>query len=479
MASRAGAPTRTSTAACSAASAAAAPGLRESLEAAIACLRSEQLDDADRALAALLQRWPDQPDALHFLGVLRHAQGDSAAGIDLIRRAIVALPAEPGPWNNLGNVLVECGRLDEAIEAYRAGVAAGGRQPAAADALNNLATIHRRRDEWTEAEAACRRALELRPDFGDAWYNLSLALMGQGRVHDALLANSRAIALWPRHLQSRDQVIRALLLLGEREQAATLYREWLAEDPDNPVVRHQLAACLGEAAPERASDAYVEQVFDSFARSFDAKLEKLQYRAPALIAGALRRSLPEAARQLDIADVGCGTGLVGPLVRDWARRLAGCDLSVGMLRQARRRGVYDQLHKAELVHYLETQPAAFDVVVSADTLCYFGDLRPVARAAAQALRRGGCFIFTVEALADGDHAVAHRLQASGRYAHTRTHLEQAASAGGFVDCEIEPVVLRLEAGRDVGGWLARLVHARAPGGTTGPSGDREPGGEPS
>ena len=36
------------------------------------------------------------------------------------------------------------------------------------------------------------------------------------------------------------------------------------------------------AAPERASDAYVEQIFDAYAASFDAQLEALAYRAPGL-----------------------------------------------------------------------------------------------------------------------------------------------------------------------------------------------------
>src|SRR5262249_19215862 len=160
-------------------------------------------------------------------------------------------------------------------------------------------------------------------DFADAWYNLSNVLIAQGKLNEGLLANSRAIALWPHHLQARDQVIRALLLLGERERAAQLYREWLAEEPDNPLAQHHLGACRGEAPPERASDACVQKVFDSFAASFDAKLEKLHYQAPDLVVQALGAAAGEPHAALDIVDAGCGTGLCGPLVKPWAKRLAG------------------------------------------------------------------------------------------------------------------------------------------------------------
>jgi predicted TPR repeat methyltransferase len=430
-----------------------------SVQHAVELLRDERFDEADAALSDVLERSPDDADALHFLGILRHTQGRSDEGIALIRRAIGAMPNAAGPWNNLGNVLVECQRVDEAIAAYEASVAAADGRPDAADALNNLGTLRRKRRDWTGAERACRDAVALRPDFGDAWYNLSLALMGQQRIRDGLIANSRAIQLWPRHLQARDQVIRALLLLGERDEAAQLYRQWLAEEPANPVVQHQLAACLGEQAPQRASDAYVQTVFDSFARSFDAKLESLDYRAPQLVADALAAALPRAAAQFDIADLGCGTGLVGPLVKPWARRLAGCDLSTGMLRKARQRGGYDVLHKAELVHYLQTQPGAFDVIVSADTLCYFGRLDGVLRAAASSLRPGGVLVFTVEALPPHDGQPL-RLQANGRYAHARVHLSSTTEEVGLLIVRLEPVTLRSEAGQAVAGWL---VLARAAG----------------
>jgi predicted TPR repeat methyltransferase len=91
-------------------------------------------------------------------------------------------------------------------------------------------------------------------------------LIAQGRVHEGLLANSRAImsAARARALHA-SRSIRALVMLGQRDQALQLYREWLAEEPGNPIVLHQMAACLGQDAPDRASDAYVATVFDNFA----------------------------------------------------------------------------------------------------------------------------------------------------------------------------------------------------------------------
>ncbi len=440
--------------------ASAAPDLTALLDA-IRLLREEKLDEADAAFQRIVARDPQQVDALLYLGILRHLQGCSDEGLALIKQSLALAPSEAGSWNNYGNVLLECSRAEEAMAAYRTSIQLAGTDPRAAQALNNLCTVQRLRHEWAPAEDSAHRAIAVEPTYGDAWYNLSLVLIGQNRISEALMANSKAIALWPSHLQARDQVIRALVMLDERGRAVELYRQWLDEEPDNPVVQHQLAACLGQAAPERASDAYVEQVFDAFASSFDAKLEKLGYRAPQIVADALAALLPTPSAQLDIVDLGCGTGLVGPLLRPWAKQLAGCDLSVGMLRRARMRKVYDVLHKAELVHYLQTQADTFDVAVSADTLCYFGALDSTLQAAATALRTGGVLVFTVEALTENSAAQAptHSLQANGRYAHSQAYVKHALENAGLKLLRVDEVTLRMEACQPVAGWL---VAARRP-----------------
>ena len=427
---------------------------QQMLQRAVLLLRDKKLDDAEPVLLSVLQRWPGQPDALHFLGVLEHTRGHSEAALTLIHQAILGLPGQAGPLNNLGNVLVETQRFDAAVDAYRSCLAL---KPDNIDALNNLATMLRKRGEHAESEALCRKALEVNPEFAQAWYNLSLTLLEQGRVDEGLTAHSRAIVLWPRHLQARNAVPKALVHLGRLEEAAKLYREWLATDPDNPVIKHHLAACSGGAVPERASDAYVERTFDAFAATFDANLSALGYRAPQLVAELLRELLPPPARQFDIHDLGCGTGLCGPMVRDWARDLSGCDLSQGMLDKAERRHVYDDLHHAELVAHMRAHPARWDALICADTLCYFGELGETLQAATQALRPAGHLVFTVEAWQTGDGQPYH-LQPHGRYAHQRDYVSAALAAAGLQELVLRQEQLRSEAGKPVVGWLvaARL-----------------------
>lgn len=426
--------------------------LEAALDLARRVHRSGNLGEARMIYEAVLAKRPDDPVALHFLGVLHHQSGDSQGAVALIRRAIALRPDDPGAYNNLGNVLLESGHVDEAVEAYRRCLELA---PDFAASHNNLGTIYRHRGDLAEAEAAYRRCLELMPDFADAYCNLANLRLAQGRLEEAAYLGCRAITLNPSHAASRKVLAYAYFKFGEVDKATEVYRDWLAQEPDNPIARHHLAACTGENVPARADDAYVEETFDAFASSFDANLEMLNYRAPQLVAEAVAQVLGPGRKALQVLDAGCGTGLCGPHLAPYAGRLVGVDLSGQMLARAATRHVYDELVKAELTAYLDGSPAAFDLIVSADTLCYFGALEAVLQAAHGALRAGGILVFTVEAADAGD--AAYRINPHGRYSHAGSYVEAALRAAGFAAPVAEPVVLRNEAGSPVHGlvWVAR------------------------
>jgi predicted TPR repeat methyltransferase len=424
--------------------------LDDALALAVRMHRHGELDTAETLYRRILEASPGHPGALHFLGVLLHHRGQSEQAIDLIRRSIELDPDEPGRYNNLGNVLLECQRLAEAAEAYQQAIALG---PDHADAWNNLGALYRALGRVADAGLAYQKAIEIDPEHVDAYNNLGNLLSSQGRISEAVAYYCKAITLVPSHPQSRRLLGIAYYTLGQIEAAAKVFRDWLEAEPDNPIARHLFAACSRENVPARASDAYIETTFDDFAASFDAKLERLDYRAPRLIADALARACGAPAKQFACLDAGCGTGLCGPLIAPWVHRLAGVDLSARMLAEARNRGVYDELVKGELTACLDAHPGAFDLVVSADTLVYFGDLEPVIGSAFRALRADGWFLFTVEEAAGADDAGGYRINPHGRYAHSRAYVKQTLRTGGFAPLTLEPVILRLEGGSPVSGLL--------------------------
>ena len=419
---------------------------------ALAMRRHQQ---GDRALAIqiyqrVLHVAPEHPDALHYLGVAQHQSGHSRDALALIDRSIAALPGVPGPHFNRGNVLLEQGEFAAATSAY-ARAAELGYDNAALQ--SNLGVLYRAQGQPLEAERAYRRAIELEPTLGDARNNLGNLYEDLGRTPEAVEQYCEALILTPNHPMTRKMLGIAYQTLGRYDDAIAIYRAWLVDEPDNPLPTHYLAACTGQGVPQRATDEYVEAVFDSFANSFDAKLAKLTYRAPELVAAAVERRCAPAAKALDVLDAGCGTGLCGPFLLAYARSLIGVDLSAHMLAKAQDRGVYDELVKAELTAYLADHPAASDLIVSADTLCYFGALEAVASAARVALRPSGWLVFSVEASVDALAATPFHLHPHGRYSHARDYVERVLATTGFEAITLDPVQLRMECGKPVEGWL--------------------------
>jgi predicted TPR repeat methyltransferase len=423
----------------------------EAVALAIALQQGDELDAAHEVYRRVLETHPRHPDALHFAGVLAHQQGRHDEAVVLIERSLAVVPDRADCYSNLGIILQSTGRFAQAIDVYRRAIAL---EPDHANAHNNLGAVLRATGDPAGAEAEYRAAIAIDPGHIDAYTNLGILLNGVKRTGEAAACFSKVITLRPKHKDARRLLALAHCTLGETEEAVKIFDEWLDDEPDDPIARHLWSACTGREVPPRASDAFVERTFDSFAASFESKLERLSYRAPALVAAALAASGLEPAKQLDVLDAGCGTGLCAPGVASYARRLTGVDLSDGMLTRAKEKGVYDVLAKAELTEFLRGCHEAFDVIVSADTLVYFGALEGVFAAAARALRPNGVFVFTLEHAVDADPDVESRLQYHGRYSHARAYVERTLAGVGFESIFTE-AELRMEAGSPVAGLVVR------------------------
>jgi predicted TPR repeat methyltransferase len=401
-------------------------------------------DEAEASYQAAIAAHPDGAWSHYSLARLRHLARRIEEAEAGYRRAIALEPELSEAHFNLGRLLLERGDASDA-EALLRRAAAGPLASAASSLLGDaLFAQHRRR----EALDAYRRTAEARPDDAVAQFDVGKTLESLRRADEAVECYRRSIALEPGSVAAREGLARALDAAGRRDEAIASVREWLAHEPANATATHVLASLGGTAAPDQASEGYVRETFDRFASSFDQTLARLEYQAPQFVATAVALAYGPPRGELEVLDAGCGTGLVGPLVRPWARRLLGVDLSPGMLAQAEGRG-YDSLHERDLTGFLAGRPAAFDLIVSADTLCYFGALESVVGSAARALRPGGTLVFTLERLGGGERFA---LGPHGRYAHDEGYVRAVLASHAFATT-VAYGALRMEGGTPVEGLV--------------------------
>ncbi len=438
-----------------------------------------RFDTAARSFEAALSLAPEEPDLWRDLASVYSASDRDEQALTAIRTSLDLDRNSAPSWQALASIADRLDAAETAEEAYRCTIALDPKAPAAHLGLGLLLF---RKKHYQEALAAVRASVEFDPvnglahfalghlsfivcDFGacarafDEAARLTLELdaptrqkraraitfqaMIEGRVREALLAYD-AIAGEDREdldIIARD-AFSVLSASGHLEAAAEIGRMRLAEQPDDPVRRYLLDAVLGRSL-EAAPTAYIETYFDLFAPQFDSKLtEALQYNAPCQMAKLVAGHRTGFRHMLDL---GCGTGLAAAELQPLGENLTGLDLSAGMLAEAAKRGPYTELVKAEAGAYLAATQSRFDLIFAADSLIYFGDLKPLMRAAAGALVPGGLFALSIER-AEG---TGYTLQPSGRFAHSLDHLEDAAH--DFVILETQESTIRLEAGRPVPG----------------------------
>ncbi|MBP2290622.1 tetratricopeptide repeat protein [Azospirillum rugosum] len=400
---------------------------------------------AARAFRMACAADPALGDAWAALADAAQASGDTATAVHAYGWAVVL---DSGVWTwrvGLADSLFRAGRTADAVAAY--GSLAAERPDAALVRLG-LARALLAEGRKDEALEEFREAAALRPDDRDAALDLSAALIESG---DALGAVER---LQPLARRDPDDAVlhhtigRAWIALREPDKALAALRKARDLDSEDSLGSAALIAALEAGEGADLSAAYVRALFDRYADRFDQDLVgKLGYAAPELLRRAVDRL--GGGSGLRVLDLGCGTGLAGVAFRPLASHLAGVDLSPRMVDKARARALYDELWVGDVVAALDAAPAGWDLLVAADVLVYIGDLAPVFRAAAEALRAGGRFAATVERL-DGE---GFALGPTRRYAHAEAYLRATAEAAGLRILLLEPCAPRREKGVDVPGLL--------------------------
>ncbi|MGB7762189.1 MAG: tetratricopeptide repeat protein [Bryobacteraceae bacterium] len=210
----------------------------EALALARDLARSGDLANAAQICVKVLQAVPDQPQALHLLGMAALRDGHPGEAVELLRRALGSDPHFAVAWNDLGNLLALQGVLADAAASYRQAIAEA---PGFAEAHNNLGNLLQMAGSLEQAVARYRIAVGLRPGYAEAFRNLGSALRRLGRPDEALIALRTALEIDPGFAAALPQLAHLSQELCEWSRLDELTRKLIAiveagSAPVNPFV---------------------------------------------------------------------------------------------------------------------------------------------------------------------------------------------------------------------------------------------------
>ncbi len=220
-----------------------------------------RLAEAEAAYREVLATAPEQPDALHLMGVIALQVGKLETAVNLIGEAIRFQGRNAVYHSNLGSALRRLGRLEEAAAASRRAVEIDG---GFADGYNNLANVLMDLGDHAEAAEALRRLLALRPALTEQRLLLSRALIQSDRTEEGVEVLRELLRRDPRSVSALTNLGVALRKLDRTDEALDAYRRGLAIDADEPGLLSNLGSLLNQ-------EGELEEAISHFRRAIARK----------------------------------------------------------------------------------------------------------------------------------------------------------------------------------------------------------------
>jgi len=223
--------------------------IQQAIDLAVEHHKKGELPQAESLYQQILHIVPDQPIALHLLGLIAGQVGKNDEAVTLITKALAIHPDYAEAHNNLGNVFKKIGRFDDAVASYRSALAI---QPDNAETHSNLGVSLIHQGEFDAAVTSIEAAIALDPNSQE--FRMTLTNAMQKRVEEYIFS-----------LNTPDQ--------DQRHSLAPLFAE-----PKGDALTVNLVYCpfvepitppLGMASLK----AYLEKYGDTHVRCMDLNLE--------------------------------------------------------------------------------------------------------------------------------------------------------------------------------------------------------------
>lgn len=235
----------------------AANPLREKMLKGLSYQKSGEIEKAQRCYKQVLKKVPNNPDALHLLGVTYRQLGYPKRAVEYIQKAIGANSNQAPFYANLARAMMDIGTDAESLLAVSE--KALSLNPREKEALNIKGIALTRLEQSEEAEEIFRQLLVDYPDFGDVYRNYGILLRQNKDYPKALVFFQKAIQLTPDNPQNYIERSRCRQELKDYDVSREELSEALKRFPKNADIKHEAARLLFSISQTHVGVTYAEE----------------------------------------------------------------------------------------------------------------------------------------------------------------------------------------------------------------------------
>ena len=283
------------------------------IEQAVEAHKAGKLEEAEAIYRAILKEQPKHPDANHNLGVLAISVNKIAAALPLLRTALEANPNQGQYWLSYIDALIKdnqpetarvvleqgkkMGLSGEQVDALSQRLASRSEEPESDKAQSLTFTQQRKKfsakkekkknvsssqrspghaggpsqgevndlltqyqsGQYEVAEKLAISMTQRHPNHQFAWKVLGAVLGTSGRLHDAVVANQKAVALAPNDAQAHSNLGNALKDISRLEEAEASYRQAITLKPDYAEAHYNLGVAIKDLGRLEEAEASYRQ----------------------------------------------------------------------------------------------------------------------------------------------------------------------------------------------------------------------------
>ncbi len=383
---------------------------------------------------------PEHMSVYCNLGNALVRQDKNKKAMSFFKKASVLDVISPIPYNDLGNAMVSIRQNKVAISNY---IKAVQLAPNLAAIYNNIGSALTKDVQYKDALKFFKIAANVDPTLNHLYANSGNVLEKLGLYQKAIRNFKKSIILVPSSVES----IFSLGLANHRDEkkGASLQNfDWVLKiQPTHDSARHLSNAIHGNTTKTAPSE-YIERFFDNYANTFEDHLTKqLNYETPKRLRKLYNKNFPNPSKLANVLDLGCGTGLSGVSFKSLCEKLIGIDISSGMIEEAKKKNLYDELIHGEIVDTLlkfSKNREKVDLFICTDVLVYIGDCNQLFSLVSKTANKSAVFVFSTEDTKEP----GFKLLETGRYAHSYSYIDECADRWGFEIVDYKTSVIRKE-----------------------------------